>query len=67
MSLKCPQCKQTLRQSPTNKGHAIDEAMGTYTRLRHCSCGFKGVTVEIGQAELAELRRRAYLYERSQA
>lgn len=67
MSLKCKECGKTLKQSPTNKGRAQDEAMGIYTRLRHCECGFKTVTAEMDLAELQDLRRRAFLYELSEA
>lgn len=67
MSLQCPECRRTLRQSPSNRGRLIDNAMGTYTRLRNCSCGFKTVTVEIQADELSELRRLAYLQRLSEA
>lgn len=53
-------CSQVYRRS-------ADAAMGVMTRRRLCGCGGEFRTVEMRQEELSELRRKAYLYELSQA
>jgi hypothetical protein len=70
VSLICKHCGNQFLQGragsqPTDR--VLDAAMGTYTRLRKCACGAKEKTVEMRHSELADLRRRAFLYELSEA
>lgn len=68
MTIRCPKCQERLKTTGMGQlRKVLDEAMNTYTKARHCSCGYKTTTTELESAELSDLRRRAYLYDRSQA
>jgi hypothetical protein len=55
-----------MPQANSNTGHITDKALGVYTRRRSCDfCGIRAITVELDSVELAELRRRAFLYQMS--
>jgi len=67
MSIKCPKCQEKLFRTTGTRKAATDREMNTYTRPRHCSCGYKTNTVELLEPELHELRRKAFLYNLSEA
>ncbi len=68
MSIKCPKCQEKLFLTKGgSRGSFMDKEMVTYTRRRHCSCGYKTNTVELLEPELHELRRKAFLYNLSEA
>lgn len=71
MTMQCNDCGKTTtvdrRFDTQPHRRTVDAAMGVMTRRRLCGCGVEFRTVEMRQEELAELRRKAYLYELSQA
>lgn len=69
VGISCPKCggQSHLRQGRSS-GSELCTAMRIVNRVRVCkACGFSFRTVEIDCAELSDLRRRAYLYDRTSA
>lgn len=64
--MKCPFCGNTeVRWLSTLKPSGSAEGMNEVRRKRACAYGHEWRTTEVDAAELADLRRRAYLYERT--
>lgn len=49
------------------RGRVTDKALHCFTRMLICPLGHERTTVEVDAAELAELRRLAYLQRQAQA
>lgn len=65
--VSCPRCGGDGITNNNNKPRANEatRALRVVKRIRCCeACRFSFQTTELDSAELAELRRRAYLYER---
>jgi hypothetical protein len=71
MTMRCKACGKPTTvvraDYQSEDRRPTDAALGVFTRLRECICGYENKSVEMWQAELSELRRKAYLYELSQA
>lgn len=68
MTLACKKCGLRTATKPRTSAPAmIDAAMRQKTRVRTCKCGGEAKSVEVWSEDLAELRRKAYLYELSEA
>ena len=69
MTMRCKKCRELTKvaRGDSERNHSTDAALGVYTRWRLCNCGDERPSVEVWQEDLAELRRKAYLYELSKA
>lgn len=56
-------CGKLMQDTSGYAGRSYDAALNQQTRLRRCQCGNKRATVELDADVLAELRRKAYVYD----
>lgn len=66
LTIACPACGAGASVDQANKVRQteVDRALRVVCRVRACQCGRKFTTTELPSEELADLRRRAHLYER---
>lgn len=66
-TIACPRCGAGAEVNLDNKVRQtdVDIALRVIRRVRVCKCGEQFGTTELPSGELADLRRRAYLYERT--
>jgi hypothetical protein len=66
--MRCPDCGLIGHMNHTgakpDRDHSIELALNVLSRWRQCDNGHRWKTFELCAAELAELRRRAHLFER---
>lgn len=69
LTITCPKCGAGADVNHDNKVSQteVDRALRVVRRVRRCECGQQFRTTELPSEELADLRRRAYLYERQGA
>jgi len=69
LSIQCCACGgRSVITDVSDWRSRVDNELRQMARVRECrSCGNRWRTLELGQSEVQELRRRAYLWEMSQA